>query len=286
MAEFIGKGSNGPAIGFIGAGNMAEAILRAILSKGDVKADNVIVSAPSNRRLGPLKTELGIHTTNDNATILNGCRFIFMCVKPHIFAPEAEGMAKYLNPDCVVISVMAGLTIDFIMKKLGSSAVVRSMPNTPCLVGEGACVYTFSEAFNKGEESRKVVHYLIGCLGVVREVPEAQINAAAAVMGSGPAYIYSVIEAMSDGGVMMGLPRELAQSLAAQTVHGAAMMVQKTGKHPGQLKDEVCSPGGTTIAAMYELEKGGVRASFMSAVKAGTERAAEVLKQQKEKEGM
>jgi len=259
---------------------MAEAILRCVLNAGKVAPGAVLVSAPSNTRLGPLKTELGVNTTNDNAEVLRRCQLVLLCVKPHVLPAVLEGLKAEATSVAteLFVSVMAGLTLDYLHQALSplapQAALVRCIPNTPSAVGEGACAYAIAPGSAKYRPSARA---LLGLLGLAREVPEAQINAAAAVLGSGPAYVYAVIEAMADGGVKMGLPRELAQSLAAQTVRGAGTMVSRTGKHPGQLKDEVCSPAGTTIAGLHELERGGVRASFISAIEAATNRAAELM---------
>jgi len=278
--------TDGCRLGFIGGGNMAEAILRCVLNSGAVAPGAVWVSAPSHRRLTPLQAELGVNVTNDNSEVLRRCHIVLLCVKPHIFpgaVAALKGCADVTTQ--LFISVMAGLTLDYLTQALSpvaaAAGVVRCIPNTPCYVGEGACAY----AVGRGSEGHAATaRALLSLLGLAREVPEGHINAAAALLGSGPAYVYTVIEALADGAVKMGLPRELAQALSAQTVRGAATMAARTGKHPAQLRDEVCSPGGTTIAGLHEIERGGVRASFMSAMEAATNRAAEMMKANAAKE--
>jgi len=278
--------TEGFQLGFIGAGNMAEAILRCVLNLGKVSPGAVWLSAPSHTRLTPLNTQLGVNVTNDNSEVLRRCHVVLLCVKPHIFPGVAAALQDRDDVTTqLFISVMAGLTLDYLTQALstvaGSAGVVRCIPNTPCYVGEGACAYALGP---NSTALAPTARSLLGLLGLAREVPEGQINAAAALLGSGPAYVYTVLEALADGAVKMGLPRELAGALAAQTVRGAATMAARTGKHPARLRDEVCSPGGTTIAGLHEIERGGVRASFMSAMEAATNRAAELMQANAAKE--
>ncbi|KAF2364181.1 Pyrroline-5-carboxylate reductase [Trinorchestia longiramus] len=263
-------------IGFIGAGNMAKAIISALLNKGLVVPAQLIVSARTDTRLAEYK-QMGIVTTTDNVQVLSQCSgsVVFLCIKPHVLPSVASDLQQQ-GRLILFISVLAGVSIRTLSEAISGRPdfcgnVVRSMPNTPAMVGEGCCVYATDPSVSA--EQKTVAAALLSCLGLVREIPEEQIDAATAVAGSGPAYIYAAIEAMADGGVKMGLPRDLALSLAAQTVRGAATMVIQTGKHPGQLKDNVCSPGGTTITGMHELEKHGFRNALMCAVEAAALRA-------------
>uniref|UniRef100_A0A2P2I897 Pyrroline-5-carboxylate reductase n=1 Tax=Hirondellea gigas TaxID=1518452 RepID=A0A2P2I897_9CRUS len=269
-------------VGFIGAGNMAQAIINSLLKSGMVSENQLTASAPSDTRLCALRKR-GIATTHDNDEVVQRCDVVVLCVKPHIF-PHMVKKISTGPENCrtkLFISIMAGLPIALVAQYLscfGAPAIIRATPNTPCLVTEGCCVYAVQDGVNA--DLSAVGSRLLSVLGLVRCVPEQQIDAAGAVAGSGPAYIYVAIEALADGGVKMGLPRELAQSLAAQTVRGAGTMVLQTGKHPGQLKDEVCSPGGTTIAAIHALEKNGFRNALICAVEAATLRSGELAKQQ------
>ncbi|XP_066979427.1 uncharacterized protein P5cr isoform X2 [Macrobrachium rosenbergii] len=265
------------SIGFIGAGNMAQALMNSFLAKGLVEAHLLMASAPSNRNLEKLPS--GMRTTNDNNRLVKECDIIFLCVKPHLLTEMIEGLDPLERDHSpLFISVVTGFDICTLEQLLGSlidaPRVVRTMPNTPCMVGQGCCVYTMGT--NTNESDAKVVYSVLHSVGFCAEVPEYQMDAACGLAGSGPAYIYAAIEALADGGVKMGLPRHLSQHLAAHTVKGAASMVLQTGKHPGQLKDEVCSPGGTTITAMHSLEKNGFRNALMSAVEASANRSKEL----------
>ncbi|XP_064086979.1 pyrroline-5-carboxylate reductase 3-like isoform X5 [Macrobrachium nipponense] len=265
------------SIGFIGAGNMAQALMNSFLAKGLVEPHLLMASAPSNRNLEKLPS--GMRTTNDNNRLVKECDIIFLCVKPHLLTEMIEGLDPLERDHSpLFISVVTGFDICTLEQLLGSlidaPRVVRTMPNTPCMVGQGCCVYTMGT--NTNESDAKVVCSILHSVGYSAEIPEYQMDAACGLAGSGPAYIYTAIEALADGGVKMGLPRHLAHSLAAHTVKGAASMVLQSGKHPAQLKDEVCSPGGTTITAIHSLEKNGFRGALISAVEASANRAKEL----------
>jgi pyrroline-5-carboxylate reductase len=180
-----------------------------------------------------------------------------------------------LRPDQLIVSIAAGISLKTLADGLGSGCrIIRVMPNTPCLVGCGASAY--SRGPHATEQDAQLVQRLLSNVGTAVEVPEKLLDAVTGLSGSGPAYVYQIIEALSDGGVRMGLPRETATRLAAQTVLGAAQMVLSTGQHPGALKDAVTSPGGTTIAGLHALERGGLRGTLMDAVEAATQRAKEL----------
>ncbi|XP_064086975.1 pyrroline-5-carboxylate reductase 3-like isoform X2 [Macrobrachium nipponense] len=244
---------------------------------GLVEPHLLMASAPSNRNLEKLPS--GMRTTNDNNRLVKECDIIFLCVKPHLLTEMIEGLDPLERDHSpLFISVVTGFDICTLEQLLGSlidaPRVVRTMPNTPCMVGQGCCVYTMGT--NTNESDAKVVCSILHSVGYSAEIPEYQMDAACGLAGSGPAYIYTAIEALADGGVKMGLPRHLAHSLAAHTVKGAASMVLQSGKHPAQLKDEVCSPGGTTITAIHSLEKNGFRGALISAVEASANRAKEL----------
>ncbi|XP_068243073.1 pyrroline-5-carboxylate reductase 3-like isoform X1 [Palaemon carinicauda] len=267
------------SVGFIGAGNMAQALMNAFLSKGLVEPHLLMASAPSNRNLEKLPS--GMRTTHDNNRLVKECDIIFLCVKPHLLTEMIEGLDPLERDHSpLFISVVTGFDISTLEQLLGSLVdaprVVRTMPNTPCMIGQGCCVYTMGN--NANESDSKVVHSMLHSVGICAEIPEHQMDAACGLIGSGPAYIYAAIEALADGGVKMGLPRHLSQSLAAHMVKGAASMVLQSNKHPGQLKDEVCSPSGTTITAMHSLEKNGLRNALISAVEASANRSKELGK--------
>ncbi|XP_071525662.1 uncharacterized protein [Panulirus ornatus] len=265
-------------LGFVGCGNMAQALLGAFVKKGLVDPPHVIASAPSDRNLSKLRT-LGVKTTHDNNEVVKQSDVIFLCVKPHLLME----MIDDLNPPerghtPLFVSIVTGFDVKALEEMLSplvdQPRVIRTMPNTPCMVGQGCCLYTLGTYTSSADGA--VINSMLSAVGMCAEIPESQMDAACGLAGSGPAYIYATIEALADGGVKMGLPRHLAQTLAAQMVKGAAAMVLDTGKHPGQLKDEVCSPGGTTIAAMHTLESNGLRNAFISAVEASSLRAKEL----------
>ncbi|XP_042214538.1 pyrroline-5-carboxylate reductase 3-like isoform X2 [Homarus americanus] len=274
-----GKEVLNPAnIGFIGCGNMAQALLNAFIRKGLIDPSHVMASAPSDRNLTKLRS-LGVKTTHDNNEVVKHSDVIFLCVKPHHLTDmigDLNALERSHNP--LFVSIITGFDIKTLEEMLTAlidyPRVIRLMPNTPSMVGQGCCVYTLGS--HTPEAYNEVMNSMLSSIGLSAEIPEYQMDAACGLAGSGPAYIYAAIEALADGGVKMGLPRQLAQTLAAQMVKGAATMVLESGKHPGQLKDEVCSPGGTTIAAMHSLEKNGLRNALISAVEASALRSKEL----------
>ncbi|XP_050696147.1 pyrroline-5-carboxylate reductase 3-like isoform X2 [Eriocheir sinensis] len=269
---------NPASLGFIGIGNMAQALLTAFLKKGLVDPQLAIASAPSDRNLDKIRP-LGVKTTHNNNEVVSSSDLVFLCVKPHLLGPVLADLQPLQDGHSpLFVSVVTGVCLEDLEEMLGSVVenprVVRSMPNTPSTVGLGCCLYV--RGTHTTEADAEATNSLLSSVGMSAEIPEYQMDAACGLAGSGPAYIYAAIEALADGGVKMGLPRQLAQTLAAQTVKGAASMVLETGKHPGQLKDEVCSPSGTTIAAMHTLEKHGFRNCLISAVEASALRAKEL----------
>lgn len=202
---------------------------------------------------------------------------MLVAVKPQYVASVLAEVRPVLAPTTVVVSIAAGVTLDTLLACAGDGArVVRVMPNTPCLVGESAAAMCLGGAADADDAA--AVRALFSAVGVVHTVDERLLSAVTGLSGSGPAYIFLMIEALADGGVRAGLPRDVAQALAAQTTLGAARMVLETGKHPGALKDMVTSPAGTTIAGVHELERAGARAAFINAVVAATARADELAR--------
>lgn len=269
---------NPASLGFIGCGNMAQAMLTAFLEKGLVDPNLTIASAPSDRNLSKLRA-LGVKTTHDNNEVVRSSDLVFICVKPHLLTPVIGDLLPLeRNHNPLFISVVTGVCLadleEMLSTLVDNPRVVRSMPNTPSAVGQGCCLY--ARGSHTTPSDAEATSSLLSAVGFSAEIPEYQIDAASGVAGSGPAYVYIAIEALADGGVKMGLPRDLALTLAAQTVKGAGAMVLETGKHPGQLKDAVCSPGGTTIAAVHALERHAFRNSLISAVEASTLRSKEL----------
>ena len=212
---------------------------------------------------------------DDNAEVVRRADVLFLAVKPQQMVRVAAELKGKLGPDLLVISIAAGIRLSVLAQGFGEQVrLVRVMPNTPCLVGKGACGYCLGGTATPADG--QLVQQLLSAVGLAFEVEEKLLDAVTGLSGSGPAFVYVIIEALSDGGVRMGLPRAVASALAAQTVLGAAQMVLSTGDHPGVLKDRVASPGGTTIAGLQALEEAGLRGGLMAAVEAATRRSLEL----------
>ncbi|MEO7932148.1 MAG: pyrroline-5-carboxylate reductase [Chthoniobacterales bacterium] len=259
-------------IGFIGCGKMAGAILQGVCNSGKFDGDQLFLHDKDAARMAELKDICGARPLASNTAVAEAAEVILLCVKP-CDVPAALKEIQPVLAGKLIVSIAAGLTIARLQELSGNAAaVIRVMPNTPALVHRGATAYALGDGAT--EEHAEVVEEIFCAVGQVFQVAESALDAVTGLSGSGPAYIYTVIEALADGGVLMGLPRELALQLAAQTVIGAGEMVVQTHLHPAALRDMVTSPGGTTIAAMEALEKGGLRAALISAVRAATERSS------------
>lgn len=264
-------------IAFIGAGNMSNALAKGFIASGITKAENIIASCPkSDQHLLDQMKGFGCATTNDNVEAAATSDVVLLAVKPAIVPRVLHDIKSCVTAATPLItSVALGVTIDAMEAILpDGSRVIRIMPNTPALVNCGASVY--SKGTYATHQDIDLTKRLLSSVGLAEEVPESFMDAITGLSGAGPAYIYVALEALADGGVKMGLPRPLAQKLAAQTMMGAAKMVIETGKHPGQLKDEVCSPGGCTIQGVAALEKAGVRAGFIDAVTQATLKSLQI----------
>ncbi|XP_068152082.1 uncharacterized protein P5cr [Drosophila tropicalis] len=272
-------------IGFIGGGNMAFAIGSGLIRGGIVKPSQVLVSGPHIENLARWR-ELGADITDENYVVLEHTDIVFICVKPHMLAPCAAQLKNKHVPSAkdatkLIVSVLAGTSLQTLEEKfdfIESSGlkVIRTMPNTSMQVGEGCTVYTGNSRVT--HQDLEKVHLMLNALGLAQQVPESMIDAVTGVAGCGPAFVYTMIEAMADGGVKQGVPRQMALQFAAQTMLGAAKTVLLTGKHPAVLRDEVCSPGGATIVGVHELEKGNLRATLINAVEKSSQRSAELGK--------
>ena len=263
-------------VGFVGAGAMAEAMARGFITSGVLPPERVLAADPDQSRHEALQ-QLGASTTSSSEEVISACDVVFVAVKPTAVPDALSSVQHLLSPDHLVVSIAAGLTLDYIRSYAGPSPrLIRVMPNTPALVGRmAAALAADSSASDRDVE---VACTLLQSMGTVHVLQEKLLDAATGVCGSGPAYLYLAIEAMADGGVEMGLPRQVALNLAAETVAGAGEMAASSGKHPAQLKDNVTSAGGTTIAAVHELERNGVRNAFMDAVRASAQTAAKMGK--------
>jgi pyrroline-5-carboxylate reductase len=261
-------------IGFLGSGRMAQALARGWLDAALVRNEDCRASDPSEAaRLDFLKAT-GCLAVADNPTVVLDSTLLVLAVKPQ----SMPGLLAEIRPllrGQLIVSIAAGVRLRQLNEGLGSGCrIVRVMPNTPCLVGASASGYSGGEGATDDDLAK--VDRLLNAVGRAYRLPEALLDAVTGLSGSGPAFVYLMIEALSDGGVRVGLPRDVATALAAQTVLGSAKMVLESGSHPGVLKDMVTSPGGTTIAGLHALERGGVRAALMDAVEAATRRAAEL----------
>jgi pyrroline-5-carboxylate reductase len=259
-------------IGFLGAGKMASALAGGLVKAGLSSPAQVIASdVNADARTGFAKA-VGCRVTSSNVEVAEGADILILAVKPDQIAPVLKEMAGHIGDSHLVISIAAGVTISQLESSLREGIrIVRVMPNTPALVGASASAFALNKSASS--EDAALAQRIFSAVGVAYQVKESLLDAVTGLSGSGPAYAYLMIEALSDGGVAAGLPREVATKLAAQTLMGAAKMVLETGQHPGALKDMVTSPGGTTIEGLHELERGGVRGALMNAVRAAAEKA-------------
>ena len=259
-------------IGFIGSGNMGRAMIGGIISSGLVPASHLIASAKTQATLDTLSEQYGIRTTLDNETVAVESDIIFLAVKPYLYETVIKEIKDSVTDDKIIVAIAAGQTISRIESLFSKDIkLVRTMPNTPALLGEGMTGMAYEES-NYSEEEKAVLCGIFEACGRLEVVDERMMDAVGCVSGCSPAYVYMFIEALADGAVKYGLPRAKAYQMAAQTVLGSAKMVLETGKHPGQLKDEVCSPGGTTIAGVSALEEWGFRNAVIKAEDASYEK--------------
>lgn len=262
-------------VAFVGAGNMAEALIKGLLRAGTYGQDEIVGTGRRRERLEHLARTYGIRTTADNVAAVAEAEIVVLAVKPQAMNKMLDLIAPGIDHSKLVISVAAGVPIEALERKLGRGArIVRAMPNTPALVSEGATAVSGGE--HATEEDLATAKALFDAVGKTVVLDESLLDAVTGLSGSGPAYIFLVIEALSDAGVKVGLPRYTAQALAAQTVLGSARLLIETGLHPGLLKDQVTSPGGTAIAGLHTLEAGGLRTTLINAVEAATRRAKEL----------
>ncbi len=264
-------------IGFIGAGRMATALAGGFVAAKIVSPQDIVASDVSADALTAFASQTGGGVVGSNAELAGRSDVIVLAVKPQMAGEVLGEIASALDESALLISIVAGLPLSRLEQELPAGRLARVMPNTPCLIGAGASAFALGRGATP--EDSVLVQQLMSAVGVCLPVPEKLLDAVTGLSGSGPAFVYAMIEALSDGGVKAGLPRAAATHLAAATVSGAAQMVLQTGEHPGALKDQVTSPAGTTIAGLAALESHGVRGALIEAVTAAAARATELAEQ-------
>jgi pyrroline-5-carboxylate reductase len=260
-------------IGFIGTGNMGSAMLGGIINSGICPAPEILISDTSEAALERTAALYpGILTTTDNNEVVNKADILILAVKPHIYPIIMKEVGSQIRTETLVVTIAAGVTLDKMTGWLSENhKIIRTMPNAPALVGEGMTALCPNN--NITEKELDTIKGIISSFGKCEILPENMINAFTSLCGSSPAWVFMMIEALADGAVLEGIPRAKAYPMAAQAILGSAKMALETGKHPAELKDMVCSPGGTTIEAVSELESHGFRSALMEAVRVCTNKA-------------
>ena len=262
-------------LGLIGCGFMGEAILSAILKQGVVLPADVLVAEINAERCAAVKGRFGVEAGADPVAVVDAAEVIVFAVKPQEFAAAAGRMRGHFREGQTVVSIMAGVTMEKLARALGHAAIVRAMPNTPASIGEGMTVWTAAPEVDDG--ARGQVSAILGAMGKeVRVDDEKYLDMATALSGSGPGFVYLLLEAFIDAGVHIGFRRDVAETLALQTFVGSARYAAETGKHPAQLRNEVTSPAGTTAAGLQVLEDAGLRGIIIDAIEAAYERSREL----------
>lgn len=264
-------------IGFIGSGNMAKAMIGGIVKSGLVNSENIISSDLNENILASIKNEFNINTTTKSEDVVKNSDIIIVAVKPNIYDIVLESVKEFIDAKKIIVTIAAGKNISSIENIIGADKkVIRTMPNTPALVNEGMSAICPNK--NILDEELKIVKSIFSSFGKAEVVNEYLIDSVIGVSGSSPAYVFMFIEAMADAAVLHGMSRNQAYKFAAQSVMGSAKMVLETGMHPGELKDMVCSPGGTTIEAVKTLENKGFRSSVIDAITDCIEKSKEMSK--------
>lgn len=267
-------------IAFIGAGVMAEAIISGIISKGSAKPEDITASDIAESRLATVGTKYGIECLPENGKAVSGKDVVVLAVKPQVFNKVAEDLRGRIKPEQLVLSIMAGVKIDTIDMLLTHRSIVRVMPNTPAQIGEGISVWTTTDSVRR--EQQDMARTILASLGREIQVAEEKyIDMATALSGSGPAYVFLIIEALIDAGVHIGMTRDTASELVMQTMLGSTLFARESGKHLAELKNMVTSPGGTTAEGLLILEDGGLRGLLIEAVVAAYEKAKALGREQK-----
>ena len=261
-------------IGFIGCGNMGGAIISGIINSGIAKPEDIIVYDKSEKCIENVKGKYNVAVAKNEKDAAEKSEVLFLAVKPLVIYDVIDVIKDCVSDNTVVVSIAAGQSMEKIETAFGKKvSLMRVMPNTPALVGEGMSALSPNDVLDKDEEAKEYIMKIFAGIGKAELVPEKLMDAVTGVSGSSPAYVFMFIEALADAAVLAGMPRNQSYTFAAQAVLGSAKMVLETGLHPGELKDMVCSPGGTTIEAVSVLEEKGMRSSVLEAVKACVEKS-------------
>lgn len=264
----------GQRIGIIGFGNMGEALLKGWLAADLARPEQIMIFDPSSERLEAARQQYGVQIAANNLDLVSNSEIVLLAVKPQVLAGVLEEIRPQVKETHLIISIAAGVPLDFLEEFLPQARIIRVMPNTPTMVQAGMAALALGSRAT--EDDSQLAQQLFKAVGQAVMVEEKYLDAVTGVSGSGPAYVFVLLEALADGGVKMGLPRETALLLAGQTVLGAAQLLLQSQQHPGRLKDMVTSPGGTTISALHVLEQGGFRGLVISAVETAAKRAKEL----------
>ena len=261
-------------IGFIGMGNIGYAIMRSLLNK--YKTEDITFTDLNRRRVAQIEKETGVKAVDTNQDCAENAKYLVLAIKPQFYDNVLADIKDHVTKENIIISIAPGITIDSVNEKLGGDRrIVRAMPNTPALNGEAMTAVCYDTKLFE-ETEKQMISNFFESFGMMEIVPEYMMNAVVCISSSAPAYIYMFIEALADAGVKYGMPRDVAYRMAAQGVVGSAKMVLETGKHPGALKDDVCSPGGTTIYAVSVLEEYGLRNAVIKACDACYEKCIDL----------
>jgi len=284
QADETGTSLAATQLAFVGAGVMAESMIAGILKRGLVSPDQIVASHPREDRRTRLAERFGIRTSADNAEAARSADIVVLAIKPQVLTSVLKQLKGVLSPAQVAVSVIAGAPIDVLAKGLDHEAIVRVMPNTPAQIGEGMMVWHSTPAV--GEAQRSQVQAVLGALGEELWVEdEKYVDMATALSGTGPTFVFLMMEALIDAGVHMGFPRRIAEQIVLQTVAGSVEFARDSGKHMAELRNMVTSPGGTSAEAIYQMEKGGLRTVFSRAVYAAYQRTQSLAKEQAAKSG-
>tara|TARA_B100000959_G_scaffold262192_1_gene300390 strand:+ start:456 stop:1307 length:852 start_codon:yes stop_codon:yes gene_type:complete len=276
-------------IAFIGSGNMAEALISSLIDSSVFNPDAILCSDISKKRLEYIHNNYNIHTSPDNFDVAQKADIIILSVKPQIILKVLDQISETVDSSKLIISIAAGISLDIIKKAMSKEGaktfrLIRAMPNTPALVQTGATALT--KGADASENDLKAAFEIFSAIGKAVEINEDLMDAVTGLSGSGPAYIFLIIEALADAGVKVGLPKDISMTLSVQTVLGAAKLASESGDHPAKLREMVTSPGGTTIAGINSLEEGNLKAVLMNAVEAATQRGRELGSIQKKNAGL